>query len=66
MTEPDRCPECGYTFEDTQLHCDHVLCANYPFFPHEVGVEKHNQWVDKVKSDVEVEPLREFLDKLKE
>lgn len=29
-------------------------------------IERHNAWVDELKADVAFEPLREFLDRLKE
>ena len=27
-----RCGACGYTLADAQVHGDHKLCRNYPFF----------------------------------
>ena len=35
--ETIRCPACGYTWQDAQLHCDHRTCRRYPFFPDETG-----------------------------
>lgn len=31
-----------------------------------LDIDAHNAWVEELKQDIEWEPLREFLDRLKE
>ena len=64
-----RCESCGGT-SSVPRHGLNV-CATCLHGKAEVrlmgtDVERHNAWVDELKADVEFEPLREFLDRLKE
>lgn len=31
-----------------------------------LDIETHNQWIDELTADIEFEPLKDFLNKLKE
>lgn len=33
---------------------------------HTIGSDEHNEWCESLKADVEFEPLRDFIDKLKD
>ena len=37
------CPACGYTLTDSQLHGDHRLCREYPFFEAERATQPESE-----------------------
>jgi len=64
-----RCESCGGT-SSVPRHGLNV-CATCLHGKAEVRLmgtdaERHNAWVEELKADVEFEPLRDFLDRLKE
>lgn len=36
------------------------------FIPVGLDIDAHNQWVEELQADIEFEPLRDFLELLKE